>query len=147
MFGHPIWAPAMHAREMFAAHPLVKGDVNDALAACIEACLDCTQTCASCADASVAEPSVAEMRQTIRLCSDCSDLCGTVAVMASRCTGSNELVLRQVIETCVSLCRLCAEECDRHAAHMRHCAICAEVCRTCEAACRGAAQTITSAVA
>jgi hypothetical protein len=137
----------MHAREMFAAHPLARNTVNDPLAACIEACLDCTQTCASCADASLAERSVEAMRQTIRLCLDCSDLCATVGAMASRRTGSNEVVLRQVIETCASVCRLCAEECDRHAAHMRHCALCAEVCRACEAACRSAAPAVTAAAA
>lgn len=41
----------MHAQQMIAAHPHVRGEVNTALARCVEACFDCAQVCASCADA------------------------------------------------------------------------------------------------
>jgi hypothetical protein len=33
------------------------------------------------------------------------------------------------------VCRACAVECERHAAHHDHCRVCAEVCRRCEQAC------------
>jgi hypothetical protein len=33
------------------------------------------------------------------------------------------------------MCSDCAEECERHAAHHRHCAICAKACRACARAC------------
>jgi hypothetical protein len=136
----------MHAQEMIATHPQVRGQANSRLIDCIEACLDCAQTCTSCADACTAEPTVAELAQCIRLNHDCADLCAATAMVASRRTGGNELVMRMLIETCVTACRVCAEECERHAAHMQHCAVCAEACRRCEAACRDAAQSITPSV-
>ena len=133
----------MHTYQIIASHPQVRGDLNETLIACIEECFDCAQACTACADACLAEPTVAELVQCIRLNLDCSDVCAAAGAAASRQTGSNELVVRMLIETCVSACRVCAEECERHAAHMKHCAICAEVCRRCEAICRSAAQTIT----
>ena len=136
----------MHAHEMIATHPQVRGDTNDVLIDCIEACLDCAQTCASCADACLAEPNVAELTQCIRLNLDCSDICAATGIVASRRTGSNEAVIRQLIETCAEACRLCGDECEGHAAKMEHCRICAETCRRCEASCREAAQSITPTV-
>jgi hypothetical protein len=32
-------------------------------------------------------------------------------------------------------CRICREECERHADHHEHCRICEDVCRVCEQAC------------
>lgn len=133
----------MHAHQMIATHPQVRGDTNDVLIASIEACLDCAQTCASCADACLGEPMVAELTQCIRFNLDCSDLCATTAMVASRRTGSNELVAQRLIEACAEACRLCGDECSSHAERMEHCRICAEACRACEAACREAAGTIT----
>jgi hypothetical protein len=133
----------MHAQQMIATHPQVRGDTNDVLIACIETCLDCAQTCASCADACLAEPMVAELTQCIRFNLDCSDVCATTGLVASRRTGSNELIIKRLIETCAEACRLCGEECERHAQNMEHCRICAETCRQCEDACRQAAASIT----
>lgn len=133
----------MHVHEMISSHPQVRGDTNDALLDCIEACLDCAQVCASCADACLAEPNVAELTQCIRLDLDCSDLCAVTAMVGSRRTGSNELVIKALIEACAEACRLCGAECATHAPHMAHCRICADTCRTCEEACRRAALTIT----
>jgi hypothetical protein len=48
--------------------------------------------------------------------------------------GHRELVGAQ-LRACAHACRLCAEECEKHAPHMKHCAICAEACRRCETAC------------
>lgn len=133
----------LHTHEMIATHPDVRGDTNDTLIDCVQACLDCAQTCTSCADACLAEPNVAELVQCIRFNMDCADLCAATATLGSRRTGSNEAVLKRLIETCAEACRFCGDECARHAPHMAHCRICAEACRHCEAACRGAAETIT----
>jgi uncharacterized membrane protein len=133
----------MHVQEMISNHPDVEGSANDALIRCIEACYDCAQTCASCADACLAEANVADLVRCIRLNLDCADVCATTGMAASRRTGSNPLVVAQLVETCAEACRLCGEECDRHAAQMRHCEICAQSCRRCEQACRAAAQTVT----
>lgn len=133
----------MHAHQMIATHPHVRGDTNDLLIACIEDCYDCAQTCSSCADACLGEEMVAELTQCIRSCLDCADVCYMTGVVSTRRTGSNEALIVSMLRTCEQACRLCAEECERHAQHMEHCRICAEACRQCEEACRVAARTIT----
>jgi hypothetical protein len=133
----------MHAQQMIATHPEVRGNTNDALIRCIEECYDCAQTCTSCADACLGEDTVAELRQCIRLDLDCADVCMATGSVASRRTGSNELVIKLMIEACAEACRLCGDECRRHAKMHEHCRICAEACQRCEQACRAAADTIT----
>lgn len=133
----------MHAQEIIGLHPHARGNTNDALIRCIEACYDCAQACTACADACLGEDMVKQLTQCIRLNLDCADLCIATGALASRRTGSNELVLRTTIEACAEACRLCGEECARHAEHHEHCRVCAEVCRRCQQACTQAAQTIT----
>lgn len=132
----------MHVREMISTHPSAPSNVNDALIRCIEACYDCAQTCTVCADACLGEDMVKDLIQCIRLNLDCADVCAATGQIASRRTGANELVIKRMIETCADACRLCGDECEKHA-HMEHCRICAESCRRCEQACREAAGTIT----
>lgn len=132
----------MDAQAMIRTHPDAAGSVNDALVRCIEACLACAQTCVSCADACLAEKKVDQLRQCIRLNLDCADVCDATARLASRRTGSNPELLRQVIDTCAVACRLCGEECARHAEQHEHCRICAEACRSCEQACRQALPSV-----
>jgi len=132
----------MHAREMISAHPDTKGGISEPLIGCIEACFDCAQTCISCADACTAEARVAELRQCIRLDMDCADVCAMTGALASRRSGENVAVLRCAIELCALACQLCAEECDTHAQHHRHCRICADECRRCHQACVSALRTL-----
>lgn len=132
----------MHAREMISAHPDVKGDVSEALISCIEACYDCAQTCSSCADACIAEEEVAKLRQCIRRNLDCADICTATGSLASRHVGPDQEVLRSAIELCALACRLCAEECEKHASHHEHCKICAAECRRCERACAAAVRVV-----
>lgn len=133
----------MHAMEMISTHPDVRGDTNDVLIRCIEECYDCAQICLSCADACLAERMVAELRQCIRLNLDCSDVCLATGALASRRTGSNEALLRRMLEVCAEACRLCGEECGQHVDRHEHCRICSERCLRCERACNEAAATIT----
>ncbi|MBB3263960.1 hypothetical protein FHW79_001575 [Azospirillum sp. OGB3] len=133
----------MHAREMISTHPQVRGNTNDALIRCIEACYDCAQTCTTCADACLGEEQVAELVQCIRLNMDCADVCTATGSVVTRRSGSNEAVIRAMLDACATACRLCAEECERHAGMHQHCRICAEACRTCEDACRKALQTLS----
>ena len=137
----------MHAMQMISTHPDVRGNPNDELIRCIEECYDCAQICISCADACLAEQMVAELRQCIRLNLDCADVCAATGRLASRRTGSNEHLLRAMLEACAEACRLCGTECAAHAAKHEHCAICAESCRRCEQACIAAAGTVTRLVA
>jgi hypothetical protein len=134
----------MHAQQMIATHPHVKGDTNDALIRCIEACFDCAQTCTSCADACLGESMVAQLTQCIRFNMDCADICAATGAIATRRTGSNEAVMKMTIEACAEGCRACAQECERHAGMHEHCRVCAEACRRCETACREAAASISS---
>lgn len=132
----------MHTHEMIATHPDVRGNVNEALINAIEEAYDCAQTCTSCADACLAEETVAQLRQCIRLNHDCADVCFTMATLASRRTGSNEEVIRKMLDACITACRLCGAECERHASHHEHCRICAEACVRCEKACADALRTM-----
>ena len=125
----------MHAQQIIPTHPQAGGLANAALIACIEECYDCAQTCTSCADACLGEARVADLAQCIRSCLDCADVCGVAGTLATRRTGSNQLLAQQTLELCQEACRLCAEECEQHAAHMAHCAVCAEACRRCENSC------------
>ena len=134
----------MQIQPMISTHPDVRGSVNESLVLAIEAAYGCAAVCRICADACLAEEMVADLRQCIRFNLDCSDLCATTGIVASRRTGSNELVIKRLIETCAEACRLCAEECEGHAAKMEHCRICAEACRRCETACQDAIATVGS---
>jgi hypothetical protein len=53
----------------------------------------------------------------------------------ARQTAFDPQLARTVLETCAQACRLCAQECERHASHHQHCRVCAEACRRCEQAC------------
>ncbi|HEX2117373.1 MAG TPA: four-helix bundle copper-binding protein [Alphaproteobacteria bacterium] len=132
----------MHAQEMIRTHPDVKGNTNDALIRCIEECYDCAQACTSCADACIGEDMVKELRQCIRLNLDCADICAITGSISTRRTGSNEEVIRRMLQACETACRLCGEECARHAQQHEHCRVCAESCRRCEQACREALRSM-----
>jgi len=132
----------MHVQSMISTHPDVRGNVNEALVRCIEACFDCGQSCVACADACLAEDMVADLRQCIRLNLDCADVCVATGKLSSRRTGSNEAALIGMLEACATVCRECGAECQRHASMHEHCRVCADACRQCEAACRDAAGSI-----
>ena len=128
------------ARDMLDASP-VRSDLDvDAVAAAIEACLTCAQTCTSCADSDLAEPDVAELARCAALCIDCADVCLTTMRLLSRPFGSDHRVTHHVLRACVLTCTSSAEECARHAAHHRHCAVCEKACRACLAACEALLQ-------
>lgn len=132
----------MHAQEMIRTHPHVQGNTNDTLIRCIAECYDCAQTCTSCADACLGEETVQQLKQCIRLNLDCADLCNATGAISTRRTGSNEQLIQSVLEACALACRVCGDECERHADEHEHCRICAESCRRCEQVCHEARQTI-----
>jgi len=132
----------MQTKEMIATHPDVRGNVNRALIDAIDAAYSCAQTCTSCADACLAEEMVAQLRQCIRFNLDCADVCAATATVGTRRTGSNEEVIRKMLDACIVACRLCGQECQRHAGKHEHCRVCAEACRRCETACQNALRTM-----
>jgi hypothetical protein len=128
-------ATATLPREMLEAHPWPAQLDRDLLARCIGECFACEQSCTACADASVAEENVVEMRRSIRLCLDCADVCNATGRLLSRQTEYVAATARTLVSSCRELCAACAEECERHATHHEHCRICAEECRRCEQSC------------
>ena len=135
------WSASMHTDEMIADRPELQG-ISEPLIACIEDCFATARACTSCADACLAEEGADALRQCIRLDLDCANVCVMTSTLASTQTGSNPQVLRGAITLCALACRLCAEECEKHAPEHAHCRTCAEQCRSCEQACVGALGTV-----
>ncbi len=126
----------MSTTAMIKSHPNpTDGLDEEKLAEAIDAALACSQTCTACADACLAEDTVADLRDCIRTDLDCADICATTVAVLSRRTGSNLAVLKAQLEACVTACAACAEDCESHADMHAHCRICAEACRRCEKAC------------
>lgn len=74
------------------------------------------------------------MRESIRLCTDCSELCRTCVALL---TATSEFVDR-ICGVCAELCEACATECGKHKGETMQ--KCAEACRRCEVSCREVAQ-------
>jgi len=124
---------------MMTTHPKPTSMFNpDALAACIDACMECATTCTSCADACLAEEHVQHLVRCIRLNLDCADICAATGMILTRRTMRDETVLRAQLQACIAACRACGDECDTHASEMsmEHCRVCADACRRCEQACQ-----------
>jgi hypothetical protein len=124
----------MQAYELIRTQPYFGGITSDALINCIEECYACARACAVCANACLVEESV-HLTHSVRLNLDCAEVCSTMASVATRQTGPTELVVRRMLDACAAACRLCGDECGRHAQIHEHCHVCAEACRRCEQAC------------
>jgi hypothetical protein len=123
------------ARELLDAAPVPIELGAEAVAAAIDASMVAAQACTSCSNSCLAEEAVGEMSRCVALCADCADVCSTTVRVLSRPFSSDHLVIHRQLSACVRTCSNCAEECERHAAHHRHCAICARACRACIHAC------------
>jgi hypothetical protein len=122
-------------KDMLEASPVgVPADV-DTVAAAIDACLECLQSCTACADEDLAEPDIDELRTCIARCLNCAEVCDVTARLLSRPAHWDLPVIRHLLQACVRVCTICSEECARHAHHHRHCAICQRVCDACIRAC------------
>jgi hypothetical protein len=131
-----------HVTKMLETHP--QATANGALARCIEHCFACALSCTSCADACLAEEQVQELVRCIRLNLDCADVCDATGRVLTRQTSTEPQLARSMLDACVQACRICAEECERHASHHEHCRVCAEACRRCEQACEELLSSIGS---
>ena len=96
----------MSIRKMIGLHPEVQGHVNQPLGDAVHHLMYCAKMCLSCADACAAEKM--DMRQCIRTCLDCADVCEAAARLGLRRTGSNEEILREMLEFCARVCDDCA---------------------------------------
>jgi len=124
-----------HTREMLETSPTGVPLGVDEVAAAIDACLDCVQSCLTCADADLHEEDIDELRRCVGLDHQCADVCDVTARVLSQPGAWDEFVVHRLLQGCVRVCTNCAEECHKHAAHHRHCAICEQVCRICIQAC------------
>jgi hypothetical protein len=106
-----------------------------AVAAAIDDCLRCLQSCTTCANADLAEDDVREMRTCIARCLTCADVCDATARLLSRPAYAEPAVIHPLLQACVRSCVACAEECARHAHHHVHCRLCERVCRACVESC------------
>jgi hypothetical protein len=129
----------MSIAEMIKSHPDVAGSLNEPLALAVRHAMFCSTICTSCADACIAEETVAERRECIRRCLDCADICDATFKVATRRTGSNEAILQAMLRTCIEACEECARHCAMH--DDDHCRRCAEMCRECAEDCRKALAT------
>jgi len=128
----------MSVRKMIALHPSAGGHVNEPMAQAAKHAMYCALFATSCADACSAEQM--DMRQCIRSCLDCADVCTAAAKVAIRLTGDDDAMVRAMLSACVDACELCASECDKH--DHEHCRLCATMCRECASDCREALATL-----
>jgi len=128
----------MSIRKMIALHPQAQGHVNQPLGDAVHHAMYCAKMCLSCADACLAEPM--DMTQCVRSCLDCADVCDATANLSLRRSGSNDAVLKEMLELCARVCDSCAAECDSH--DHEHCKLCAQICRECAEDCRNAALSL-----
>ncbi|HYP17870.1 MAG TPA: four-helix bundle copper-binding protein, partial [Opitutus sp.] len=114
---------------MLRSHPQADLQRADDYTDVLNALSLCAQICTSCADACLAEEHVAQLRRCIRTDLDCADVCVATSNLITRQTETpNERVHAQ-LHACILACRVCADECEQHAAMHDHCRVCAETCR------------------
>jgi hypothetical protein len=122
-------------RRIFATHPAPASDAGDEAFALVTAAAECAHACTTCADACLEEEDPAALRACIRVNLDCADICAVTGKLISRPGKQESATLRAQLAACVTACRACAAECERHAGAMQHCRVCAEACRACAEAC------------
>lgn len=120
------------AATMFDAHPHLPPVDTRLHADTVEALLEAARTARQCADACLHE-SATDMRRCITLDLDVADLTSATSNLVIRLADPTSV--RAALAACREVLRACAEECRSHGSHLRHCAICAEVCERAEEQC------------
>ena len=132
-------------RKMFETHPNPASDAGEEAFALVRSATECMLTCTTCADACLEEEQPAKLRKCIRNNLDCADICQATARLIARPAEQEPEVLRAQLEACVTACRACAAECEKHASMHEHCRVCAEACRACADACDRMKQALVPA--
>jgi len=127
----------MSLEKMISRHPDVGGAVNEDLVKAARHAGLCSLFCTSCADACLAEQM--DMRQCIRVCLDCAEVCAAASRLMVRRTAQDIEMLRAQMEACIRACGICASECAKH--DMEHCKLCETMCRESADDCRTALAT------
>jgi hypothetical protein len=119
------------------AHPRPSPGLDmDALVIAVQECLNCPQSCTSCADACIADPSAAHLGRSIGAALNCADMATAAVRVLSRPTAYDRAVTEAVLRALIEACREGYEEHRKHASDNEACVICAEACRKCGQACR-----------
>ena len=104
-----------YALQMLDSYPRTVNVDASVLAAAIHAISDCAQACTADTDADLSEQNLTEMVKCIQLCLDCTDICTTTAGVISRLAEYDPSATRPLLEACVTICKSCGDECERHA--------------------------------
>ena len=76
------------------------------------------------------------MRECIRVCLDCADVCEAAGKLAMRRTGSNDAVLREMLEVCARSATVAPRSASGTTTSIAE--LCAQMCRECAEDCRNA---------
>ncbi|MEZ4421958.1 MAG: four-helix bundle copper-binding protein [Gemmatimonadota bacterium] len=122
-------------KTMFDHHPHPASEAGDEAMAAIHGATECALVCIACADACLAEPDPAPLRECIRLNQECADAAQMTARLLCRAGRQDKSALERALRACAEIARACARECDAHAGAMEHCRVCSEACREAAFAC------------
>lgn len=114
----------------------VPGIDEDALVIGVQECLHCAQSCTSCADICIGDPTATHLGRAASVALNCADMATTVVRVLSRPTAYDRTVTEAALRALIETCRVGYEEHRKHASENDACAICAEACRKCGQACR-----------
>ncbi|CAN5643749.1 four-helix bundle copper-binding protein [soil metagenome] len=126
----------MSTAQMITSSPQSDAALSGPLSEAIDQLLACAASCAICAEACLHEDDPRSQVDCISSNSDCADVCMATARVLGRASAGLSAMARLQVEACIEACRTCGDECDRHASHMEHCAICRDACRECERLCQ-----------
>jgi hypothetical protein len=104
----------------------------------IQKLIDCALICEECEAACLNEENITLLARCIELDRDCADIC----LQASRLIKRDSEIGDEYLMVCEKICRMCAEECNKH--HHDHCRACAEACVACADACHALVEGVAS---
>jgi hypothetical protein len=113
------------------------GEPESALTQAVHRALTCAVQCTSCAEAGVEQ--VMRLPEHLRDGPEVGSVCEALAWLATRQNGSNEAVLKGMLEACATACDERVAFCERF--DHPHCIQSAEVARACARDCRTAVES------
>uniref|UniRef100_I2PX65 Four-helix bundle copper-binding protein n=1 Tax=Desulfovibrio sp. U5L TaxID=596152 RepID=I2PX65_9BACT len=125
----------MKTKDMLRTHPL-RHPQAESLAPCVDSCFECAQACTNCADACLNEQEhLPHLVACIRRNLMCADICAATGTVLSRMPDADDQAAKALLQACLTACRACADECERHAPMLGHCRVCATACQDCATTC------------
>ena len=132
------------ARQIVDVHPTGFGLIDrKKLDAAIAACQLASQAASVCADASLNEGMVKDMRECIRACLDCADIVDATVRTLSRHAGWNESAVPAILTAAIAVLKVADHESARHASMHMHARLTAETCRKATAACEALLESLS----